>query len=101
MAQSRFNLEPITLKRGLNGANVAPIGFPVFSASAAANKPCQDHPDWMPRVFYPAFRGIIIRGIERRKIFRDNKDRDNLVERLEHLIPATNTACYAWAFLSN
>jgi len=43
----------------------------------------------MPRVFYPAFRGIIIRGIERRKIFRDNKDRDNLVERLEHLIPAT------------
>jgi len=44
---------------------------------------------------------IIIRGIERRKIFRDNKDRDNLVERLEHLIPATNTACYAWAFLSN
>jgi len=49
----------------------------------------------MPRVFYPAFRGIIIRGIERRKIFRDNKDRDNLVERLEHLIPATNTACYA------
>jgi len=55
----------------------------------------------MPRVFYPAFCRIIIRGIERRKIFRDNKDRDNLVERVEHLIPATNTACYAWAFLSN
>ena len=30
----------------------------------------------MPRVFYPAFRGIIIRGIERRKIFRDNKCED-------------------------
>jgi len=60
-----------------------------------------ERPDWMPRVFYPAFRGIIIRGIERRKIFRDNKDRDSLVERLEHLIPATNTPCYAWAFLPN
>ncbi|NQT55711.1 MAG: transposase [Desulfobacteraceae bacterium] len=44
---------------------------------------------------------IIIRGIERRKIFRDDKDRDNLLERLSDLLPATNTACYAWAFLSN
>ena len=44
---------------------------------------------------------IIIRGIERRKIFRDDKDRDNLLERLSDLLPATNTACYAWAFLGN
>ncbi|MCK4784291.1 MAG: hypothetical protein KAV87_11110 [Desulfobacteraceae bacterium] len=39
----------------------------------------------MPRVFYPAFRGIIIWGIERRKIFRENKDRDNLVEAVREL----------------
>ena len=44
---------------------------------------------------------VIIRGIERRKIFRDNKDRDDMIDRLSDLLPATNTACYAWAFLSN
>lgn len=44
---------------------------------------------------------VIIRGIERREIFRDNKDRDDMIDRLADLLPATNTACYAWAFLSN
>jgi REP element-mobilizing transposase RayT len=44
---------------------------------------------------------IIIRGIERRKIFRDNKDRDNFIDRLSDLLPATQTACYAWAFIPN
>jgi REP element-mobilizing transposase RayT len=44
---------------------------------------------------------IIIRGIERRKIFRDDKDRDNLIDRLSILLPETQTACYAWALMSN
>jgi len=44
---------------------------------------------------------VIIRGIERRKIFRDNKDRNDMLDRLSDLLPATNTFCYAWAFLSN
>ena len=44
---------------------------------------------------------IIIRGIERRKIFRDDKDKDNLVDRLSILLPETQTACYAWAFMPN
>lgn len=44
---------------------------------------------------------IIIRGIERRKIFRDNKDRDDFLSRLADLLPNTNTSCYAWALLSN
>ena len=44
---------------------------------------------------------IIIRGIERRNIFRDNRDRDNLLERLGRLLLETKTACYAWAFLPN
>ena len=44
---------------------------------------------------------VMIRGIERRDIFDDNKDRDNLLSRLEELIPATKTSCYAWSFLSN
>jgi hypothetical protein len=41
------------------------------------------------------------RGIERREIFRDDKDRNDMVDRLSALLPATNTSCYAWAFLTN
>ncbi|MFC1824949.1 transposase [Thermodesulfobacteriota bacterium] len=43
----------------------------------------------------------MIRGIERRKIFRNNKDRDDLLERLSTILPETNTSCYAWALLAN
>lgn len=44
---------------------------------------------------------IMIRGIERRKIFDDDKDRENFIERLSILIPETRTQCCAWSFLSN
>jgi putative transposase len=44
---------------------------------------------------------IIIRGIERRNIFDDDKDREDLIERLSILLPKTETKCYAWSFLSN
>jgi REP element-mobilizing transposase RayT len=44
---------------------------------------------------------VIIRGIERREIFQDRKDQDNLVGRLTELLPRTKTACYAWALLPN
>ena len=44
---------------------------------------------------------VIIRGIERRKIFRDNADMDNFLDRLEKLLPETKIACYAWALLTN
>jgi putative transposase len=44
---------------------------------------------------------VIIRGIERRNIFRDDKDRENLLERIEILLPETKTACYAWALIPN
>ena len=44
---------------------------------------------------------VMIRGIERRKIFRNNNDREDFIERLAVLCPATQTSCYAWAFLSN
>jgi REP element-mobilizing transposase RayT len=43
----------------------------------------------------------MIRGIERRNIFRNKKDREDFLERLEKLLPETGTACYGWAFLSN
>jgi REP element-mobilizing transposase RayT len=47
------------------------------------------------------FHHIIIRGIERRKIFRDKRDRENFFERLGKLLLETRTGCYAWAFFPN
>lgn len=48
-----------------------------------------------------ALHHVMIRGIEGRKIFRVNADRDDFLERLEKLLPKTQTACYAWSFLPN
>ena len=50
-----------------------------------------------PGVLHP----IIIRGIERRKIFRDDRDRENFLDCLGKLLLETKTACYAWTFLEN
>ena len=44
---------------------------------------------------------IIIRGIERRVIFRDDLDRANFLERMSILIPETQSVCYAWVFMAN
>ena len=44
---------------------------------------------------------VIIRGIERRKIFLDEKDCQDFVERLGDLLLDTGTKCYAWALLTN
>jgi REP element-mobilizing transposase RayT len=43
----------------------------------------------------------MIRGIERRNIFRDDEDRENLLSRLSILLPETKTLCYAWALMPN
>ena len=48
-----------------------------------------------------ALHHIMIRGIERRNIFRDDADREDFLARLEKLLPATDTSCFAWAFMSN
>ena len=44
---------------------------------------------------------VMIRDIEHSKIFSNNKDRIDMMDRLNDLLPATNTIFYAWAFLSN
>jgi putative transposase len=48
-----------------------------------------------------ALHHIIIRGIERRKIFRDDKDRDEFVRRIGLIFGESCTACYAWALIPN
>jgi REP element-mobilizing transposase RayT len=48
-----------------------------------------------------ALHHIICRGIERRKIFRTNIDRDDFVSRLSQIIADSKTSCYAWALMPN
>ena len=46
-----------------------------------------------------AFHHIIIRGIERRKIFREDADRVNFLDRLGGIVVDTQTQCFAWALI--
>ncbi|MCD6585690.1 MAG: transposase [Desulfobacteraceae bacterium] len=48
-----------------------------------------------------AVHHIIVRGIERHKIFRDDHDRDNFLKRLGDLVIETQTQCFAWALIPN
>ncbi len=48
-----------------------------------------------------ALHHIICRGIEKGRIFRDDTDRDNFIERLEVILPETGTSCYAWVLIPN
>ena len=44
---------------------------------------------------------VIIRGIERGKIFLDDQDRQLFLDRFSHLLEQTGTDCLAWALLDN
>jgi REP element-mobilizing transposase RayT len=44
---------------------------------------------------------VIVRGIERGKIFRSDYDRKNFLNRLGKLISETQTDCFAWALIPN
>lgn len=44
---------------------------------------------------------VIVRGIERREIVDDDKDRRDFVDRMGALALETDTAIYAWALLTN
>ena len=48
-----------------------------------------------------ALHHIIVRGIERRKIFWDDADRDSFVNRLGKVLIETHTDCFAWAMIPN
>lgn len=48
-----------------------------------------------------AVHHVIIRGVERRKIFLSDDDRKDFLDRLSELIPETNTDCFAWACIPN
>ena len=44
---------------------------------------------------------VMARGIERRKIFWDDKDRTAFLERFGVILEETQTQCYAWALIPN
>lgn len=48
-----------------------------------------------------ALHHIICRGIERRKIFLDDSDRNEFIERLSTIVNETSTPVYAWALIPN
>lgn len=59
----------------------------------------------MPRQARLDFPGtlhhVICRGIEKREIVSDDKDRDNFVERMGSIAHKTGTSIYAWALMRN
>jgi putative transposase len=44
---------------------------------------------------------IIVRGINRRKIFFDDPDCDDFLDRLGGILSDSQTPCFAWAFMTN
>ena len=48
-----------------------------------------------------ALHHIIVRGINRRKIFFDDLDRDDFLDRLGGILSDSKTPCFAWAFMGN
>lgn len=55
-----------------------------------------------PRLDAPGvLHHVIVRSLEGSDLFREARDREDLVHRLDQLIPATGLALYAWALLPN
>ena len=48
-----------------------------------------------------ALHHTIVRGIGRRKIFKDDFDRDAFIDRLGFVLNETDTACFGWALMRN
>jgi REP element-mobilizing transposase RayT len=44
---------------------------------------------------------VMLRGIERRRIFHDDDDRYDLLDRLTRILPPAGMRCFAWAFMPN
>lgn len=48
-----------------------------------------------------ALQHVMVRGIEKRAIFRDDVDRRDFVARLERLLPEEDFDCLAWVLMTN
>jgi putative transposase len=55
-----------------------------------------------PRLDSPGLlQHVMARGIERTKVFRDDKDRKAFLDRLAAVLDDTQTQCYAWSLIPN
>jgi len=48
-----------------------------------------------------AVQHIMVRGIERAKIFASDPDRNQFIQRLSDILSDTKTTCYAWSLMPN
>jgi REP-associated tyrosine transposase len=48
-----------------------------------------------------ALHHIIVRGIDRKNIFKDDADKDNFLRRLKDILTDSATSCFAWALIPN
>jgi len=48
-----------------------------------------------------ALHHIVIRGIERKPIFKDEQDYNNFLNRMGRILKESSTACFAWALMTN
>ena len=48
-----------------------------------------------------ALQHIIIRGIERKAIFKDVDDRESFLDQLGTIVSESQTDCYAWVLMTN
>ena len=56
----------------------------------------------LPRIDFPGlYHHVIARGIQRGRIFRNDSDRAEFVNRLGRILGETKTICYAWALMPN
>ena len=55
-----------------------------------------------PRLDAPgSLHHVIVRGIERRRIFETEKDREDFLDRLETVVTEGKATCFAWALIPN
>jgi len=55
-----------------------------------------------PRLDSPGcLHHVMLRGIERRRIFHDDRDRRDLLDRLSLILPEAGMPCFAWALMPN
>jgi len=48
-----------------------------------------------------ALHHVMVRGIERGKVFRSDADRNHFLERLREILRETEAVCYAWSLIPN
>ena len=55
-----------------------------------------------PRLDAPGvIHHVMVRGLEGRSLFRDDLDREDLLRRLEEVLPECSVRCFAWALIPN